>query len=410
MRRLGIIPAIAAAFALALAPPVQAQRIAGARPDLASDEGGLWAVSDKTEAEAKASAELNADPLLNDYVREVACKVAAEYCGDIRVYVMDRPFFNATMAPNGYTEVWSGLLLRAADEAELAFVLGHEVSHFTQDHSVSAWRAHKNRANATLAVSVGIAVIGAVAAVQAPTSEAAQSIVDTVGNLVDVLYLAQVAAYFRFSREHEAEADRLGLERASAAGYSPHAGPSIWRSLEAETKASEFKRVRERPARTNIFDSHPIVLERIANLEEQARALPAEGARPSARHRAAIRPHLTSWLRDDLRRRDFGQTLFLIDRLAAGGEDLGVLNYFRGEAYRLRRGEGDLDQARAAYLAAAAHPDAPVAVWRELGDLRRRERDFEGARAAYETYLAKAPDAGDAWMVQDSLDSLNKGS
>ena len=99
----------------------------------------------------------------------------------------------------------------------------------------------------------------------------------------------------------------------------------------------------------------------------------------------------------------------MIDRLAAGGEDLGVLNYYRGEAYRLRRGDGDLVKARDAYLAAAAHPDAPLAVWRELGDIRRREGDVVGARTAYESYLAKAPQAEDAWMVQDSLSSLDNG-
>jgi predicted Zn-dependent protease len=177
-----------------------------------------------------------------------------------------------------------------------------------------------------------------------------------------------------------------------------------------ETAASDFKRVRTSGARTNIFASHPVDSERVAALQDDLKTLPATGETGRARHRAAIRPHLAAWLRDDLRRRDFGQTLNLIGRLASGGEDLGVLNFYRGEAYRQRRGEGDLASARDAYLAAAAYPDAPVAVWRELGDLRRKESDTAGARTAYETYLAKAPNAEDAWIVQDSLNSFNSGN
>ena len=75
----------------------------------------------------------------------------------------------------------------------------------------------------------------------------------------------------------------------------------------------------------------------------------------------------------------------------------------------MRRGDGDLAKARDAYLTAAVHADAPAAVWRDLGDIRRRDGDLAGARTAYESYLAKAPQAEDAWMVQDSLSSLDKG-
>ena len=67
----------------------------------------------------------------------------------------------------------------------------------------------------------------------------------------------------------------------------------------------------------------------------------------------------------------------------------------------MRRGEGDLARARDAYLASTVQQDAPAAVWRELGDIRRRDGDLAGAQAAYETYLAKAPQAEDAWLVQD---------
>ena len=58
-----------------------------------------------------------------------------------------------------------------------------------------------------------------------------------------------------------------------------------------------------------------------------------------------IRPFLSAWLADDLRRRDYGQTLLVIERLSSLGEDLGVLNFYRGETLRQRRSDGDLGLA-----------------------------------------------------------------
>lgn len=392
-----------------LAFPAWAQREPGLRPALATDEGGLWDASEKAEQKVKASAELDADPALNAYVSGVACRVAKAYCGDIRVYVLDRPFFNASMAPNGYAEVWSGTLLRAANEAELAFVLGHEIGHFQSSHSIEAFRTRKSRANAMMVVSVGLAVVGAAASAGAPTAQGAQNIADATRHLIDVVYLAGLASLFAYSRENELEADRLGLQHETEAGYDPQAALSVWRARIEEAQASDFKKVRESGARTNIFDSHPVDQERLTALQGEMSADAPSGDLGRERYRAAIRPHLSAWLRDDLRRRDYGQTLAVIDRLAEPGEDLGVLDFYRGETYRLRRNDGDEARARDAYSAASLRDDAPPGVWRELGDVRRKLGDVAGAAAAYRTYLIKAPDAEDAWLVKDSLDSLKIG-
>lgn len=385
-------------------------RAAGLRPAENTDEGGLWSASDKAEDAAKTKAEVNADPALTAYVRGVACKVASAYCNDVRVYVMDRPFFNAQMAPNGYMEVWSGLLLRATDEAELAFVLGHETSHFSHQHSLNAWRAAKTRSNAVMALSVAVAVAGAAAGANSGSASAARSINDAAGAVVDVIYLAAIASLFSFSREQEEDADRLGADLAIKAGYEAKAGGDLWRALQAETAASDFPKVRNEQTVASIFSTHPVTNDRIAALDALATARPEGGDAGRARYRAAIRPHLGAWLKDDLRRRDYGQTLHLIDRLAADGEDLGVLGFYRGEAYRRRRGEGDPALALDAYKAASAHPDAPTAVWRELGDLQLKAGQSDGARQSYAAYLDKAPTAQDRWLVEANLKKLTGNS
>lgn len=397
------------AFAGALAaasPAVCEPRPSGLRPEPASVEAGLWDMFDKAELAAKNSAELDTDPALNAYVGEVVCKVAANYCPEMRIYVLDRPFLNATVAANGYVEVWSGLLLRAQDEAELAYVLGHEVTHFAEGHSLQRLQARKNRGNVALALSVGVAIAGVSSAAGAPTYDSAQSIMDATGNLIDVIYLGAVASLFAFSRANETEADREGLNRMAAAGYAPEAAPEIWRNTIAETAASDFDSVRRREAHGSLFATHPLTADRVDALSARIAELPQGGEFGRARHRAAIRPHLAAWLRDDLRRRDFGETLFVLDRLAGRNEDMGVINFFRGETYRLRRKDGDLELARSAYAAAAGYTDAPTETWRELGDISRRLGDPTTARDAYQSYLLKAPSAEDAWIVQDSLDAL----
>ncbi|MDB5438409.1 MAG: hypothetical protein JWM33_836, partial [Caulobacteraceae bacterium] len=67
-------------------------RLVGERPAANSEEAGLWAISDKAEAAARTKADLDRDATLTAYVRQVACKVASAHCGEVRVYVMDRPF------------------------------------------------------------------------------------------------------------------------------------------------------------------------------------------------------------------------------------------------------------------------------------------------------------------------------
>ena len=386
-------------------------RPVGLRPAASTPEGGLWDLMDKAEAQMKRSAELNNDPVLNSYVRGVACKVATEYCAELRVYVLDRPFFNAQMAPNGYMEVWSGLLLRCEDEAELAYVLGHETGHFAESHSIQQHTALKNRMNVALALSVGVAMVGAVAAANTYDAQSARALLDSTGNLIDVIYLTAVAGYFKFGREQESEADMIGLQRVSLAGYRSSAAVDSWRGVMAETAASQFDRKRKQDARLGIFDTHPLTAERITALEREASLHPGSGQESGKeRYRAAIRPFLSAWLKDDLRRRDFGESLHLIDRLARSGEDKGVLDFYRGEALRTRGGESDLVRARDAYASASRQTDAPPAVWRELGEAQRRTGQIAEAQTSLQAYLDRNPNAEDAWIVRDTLTSLLKGA
>lgn len=371
----------------AAAAPAQPSRV---RPALATDEGGLWGMSDRAEQEARASGQLETDPALNAYLHDVACRVAGPYCGDIRLYVMNRPVFNAQMAPNGYMEVWSGLLLRAEDEAQLAFVLGHEIGHYDRRHSVAMQRTLRGRATAATLFSIVAAGAG-------------------VGIVGDIVYLGTIASVLGYSRELEAEADMIGYDHAVAAGYDPAAGQKLWNNLLAETQASDNPDTRREETRASIFRTHPLSADRVQALTERSAHATAGGETFRERYRAAIRPFLDRWLRADLRRRDFGQTSLLLDRLAAHGEDLGVVEYYRGEIFRIRRGEGDRAHAIEHYTAAIAQPDAPAAAWRELGQFAARDGRNDEARTLLSAYLERAPTASDRALVQAQVEQLSGG-
>lgn len=372
------------------------QRPPGLAPVANSAEGGLWASSERAERSARASAELNPDPALNAYVREVTCKVAPEYCPELRVYVMDRPVFNATAAPNGYIEVWSGLLLRAESEAELAFVIGHEIAHYAENHTIERWNTTKGWMTAAMVVTVGAGIAGAYYQVD-------------LSGVGDLAYLTALSGMFSYNRGQESQSDQLGFERAVAAGYDPSAPAHIWRSLRIETKASSFPSVRRSEAAGSVFRTHPLTEARIAALDALAATRTPGGRTERESYRDVIRPHLAAWLADEMNKRDFDGLLTLIDRLEAGG-DHGVLNFYRGEIFRQRREDDDAIAARDAYAEAARFPDAPPAVWRELGDLQARLNDPDGARTSYQHYLDLAVSADDRWIVEDSLTSLGDPS
>jgi predicted Zn-dependent protease len=356
---------------------------------ISTDEGGLWGMSDRAETDARASGQLETDPELNAYLRGVACRVAGPYCGDIRLYVMNRPYFNASMAPNGYMEVWSGLLLRVEDEAQLAFVLGHEIGHYGERHSLAMLRTLRGRANAAMVFSIIASAAGA-------------------GIVGDIVYLGTIASVFGFSRENESEADIIGFDHATAAGYDATAGHRLWTNLLAETQASDNPDVRRQETRASIFRTHPLSAERVEALTERSAAA-SGGETHRDRYRAAIRPFLDSWLRADLRRRDYGQTAILLDRLGAHGEDLGIVEYYRGEINRLRRAEGDRERAAQHYANAITHPDAPAAAWRELGEFAARDGRNVEAASFFTTYLEHAPDAGDRALVEARIAQLTGG-
>ena len=342
------------------------------------DERGLWMEMEEAERTLKTSDFVLRDPALNAYVNGVLCRtVGADRCKAARVYIVRTPYFNANMAPNGMMQVWSGLLLRARNEAQLAAVLGHEFAHFEQRHSLKNFRDARAKTDAMAWLSF---------------------LPYGVGLITQVGMIGGIMAN---SREMEQEADTIGLAWMTQAGYAPAQAPLIWQQLrdEQDATAAERKRKSRKDKNGGFFASHPNTADRVAYLTTQAKA--AKGAKDwngAAEYRAALSPWWAAIIDDQIKLNDFGATEFLLARLAEDGWTPDLL-YARGELYRARNAAGDPTAAAGFYRAAIAGGSTLPEARRGLGLALLRCGDEAGGRAALVDYLKMKPDAGDRPMM-----------
>lgn len=343
-------------------------------PD-AIDEAGLWQVMAREEAQIRDLGLRERDPALQAYVDQLTCRLAGDLCGDIRVYVLRLPYFNATMAPNGMMQLYTGLLLRCESEAQLASVLGHEISHYRMRHSLNNWRRTRRTADALLAFNL----------------------IGGIGNAGAVGYLLSAgvagATLARFSREQEAEADAQSGALLAQQGIALQPAVALWRGALAEEQANP------KGFLSAIFADHPATTARINALQALAAATaapPRAGPDPWGVLWQRFAP---TWLDDEIGRRNYQQSQALLARLEgfpAGGAE--VLRA-RGDLLRLRGAPGDLQQAVSAYRKALAG-GAAAQTWRQLGlTLRRLARHAE-ARDAFLRYLEAVPDAPDRALIE----------
>lgn len=355
----------------------------GEKPDISTDEAGLWLQMDKVESKLSTSGRVVKDRALNRYVKGITCKLSPEYCPHLRLYIVQTPHFNASMAPNGTMQVWTGTLLRAQNEAQLAYVLGHEMGHYIRRHSVQQWRSIRRKSSSMAFFTV--------------TTNAAG-----LGFVGDLAELAAMASVMAFSRDHERESDDIGLKLVRNAGYAEAEAPKIWENLIAERDAGADKN-KKKPS--IFFSSHPAVEERIGTLRERTAA--STGGRKGIRQfQRAIARHRGAWLQDEVRKRDYESTEALLDSLIAARYRIGEVYFYKGELYRLREEDGDLKKAIGFYRKAKANKGAPAEVHRSLGIAYWKTKQLKSARASFRAYLAAAPKAEDRSMVKSYLQQL----
>lgn len=378
------------AMMLALASPAIAQpalppTYAGAYQPQGVDEQGLWRQMDEEERRLAQSDMVIRDDALNAYVRKVLCDtVGRDRCGSVRPYILRVPVFNASMAPNGTMQIYSGLLLRVRSEAELGAVLGHEFAHFEARHTLERFRAARS--------STDILAWAGVLGNLAPSHD----VVRTYRNLEITL----IGSFYRFNRDHEREADRLGIGYLNASALRPQAASQIWQRLMAEFAASAKAKGLKKPRfdRIAFTATHPPEAERANSLSLLARTDAATRDDGAARYRAALAPWIGLFLDDQIKLNDFGGSEYLIEALAETGWTA-QLHHARGELHRMRGSPRDLANAAQFYAQALALDPALAEAHRGLGLCLMKSGQPGPGSAALRSYLSLKPEAPDARLI-----------
>ena len=356
------------------------------------DELGMWQQMARVEEEVAGSNLLINDPALNRYLQGLIGKVGGPAAKDMRIYLARIPEFNAVMFPTGFAVIFSGLLLRMRNEAQLAGVIAHESGHFLRKHQIRQWRDMRTKSDVFAVLAMGAGVAGGAAGV-------------ATGNMVQLAQLGTMLSLFQYNRTLEAEADATGIRQLAQAGYSPMAMSETWDQLIREQDASARYRRKKRDRGYSLFATHPAPEARMADLRVSAAEVTVAGrAYDDGRARylsaiGAIRPML---LDDQVKLNDPGASQYIVETLAIDGWN-GLLRYYEAEVWRLRNRKGDDARAALGYAAAIGYPDAPPDAWRWHGVMLQKAGRLAEAKAAYARYLAMAPNAPDAPFIRQLL-------
>jgi predicted Zn-dependent protease len=200
------------------------------------------------------------DPFLTEYLSTLGSQLAShandgEFDFDFFVVKDDR--INAFALPGGYIGVNSGLVLASETESELAGVLAHEISHVTQRHIARAAYDNQRNSIVSLAAMLAALVLGAASDMSS----------DAMTGVITASQALAAQRQINFTRSNEHEADRVGIELLSGAGFDPYGMSSFFEKLGRRYGGSS-QYVPE------LLQTHPVTSDRVAEARDRARQLP----------------------------------------------------------------------------------------------------------------------------------------
>lgn len=212
-------------------------------------DGQLAQLSQGAWADVKSQEKVSNDPQLNGQLQRVGSRItnAAGMGGQSWEYaVFDSDTKNAFVLPGRQVGFYKGIMDLAENDDQIATVLGHEVGHVTGRHAAE-------RYSQNIAVAAGTTV--AAVAINESDTRYKQEIAAVLGLGITFGYLLP------YSRAHELEADRLGVDYMAQAGYRPSEAVKFWQRMAADGG--------QRPP--EFLSTHPAPETRIRRIQEQIR-------------------------------------------------------------------------------------------------------------------------------------------
>ena len=220
-------------------------------------ESEIEAESEGQFQQMRNSMPQSTDANVNRYVNCVARAIVAElddpYAGkDWEVVVFENEAINAFAMPGGKIGVFTGIFRVARNQDQLAAVIGHEVAHVTEQHSLE----RVNREMTQQGVVIG-----------------ASSVLGGGQATYDLISMgAQIGLSLPYGRGQESDADVVGLRYMAAAGFDPRQSVKLWKNMDAENDVAPPEWWSTHPSSDTRIDDLIAELTGVLPLYNEARA------------------------------------------------------------------------------------------------------------------------------------------
>ena len=201
--------------------------------------------------------DINQDSEIQQYIQTIGEKLVSQSdtpAYPFHFFVVMENAINAFAGPGGYIGVNSGLILMTEAESELASVMAHEIAHVTQRHLYRSYEASSRLSIPMVAATLGAILLGT------QSGAAGQA-------AIMAIQAGSVQFQINFTREHEEEADRVGMQTLSKSVFDPRSMPTFFERLQQSTRYAgqnipEFLR------------THPVTASRISDSRGRAEGYP----------------------------------------------------------------------------------------------------------------------------------------
>ncbi len=207
---------------------------------------------------------LVSDPIINEYLQNLGTKLSQQ--ANIKDYKLhffgiEAEALNAFAFFGGHVAVHTGLIQSVKNESELAAVLAHETAHISQRHLLRMVANNRRLTPLTLAQILAATAVGVMGSA------------DAGAHLTVAALAGHVQQLINYTREHEKEADSMGIQILAKAGFDPNAMATVFEGLHQSTlyhaKLPEYLR------------THPLDESRIAAAQNRAEQLPYKQTKDS---------------------------------------------------------------------------------------------------------------------------------
>lgn len=257
------VPSVRAAEALDLNLP-SLGTTAGAELSPADE----YALGKQLMQQVRSDPTFMSDPEATEYLNRIGYQLvshATTHTYNFFFFPIRDPSLNAFALPGGFIAVHSGTIISAHTESELAGVMGHEIGHVSQRHIARMIEGQKGN----LALTVGSLLLAILAARAGGNSGGHAAAAIAMGSQA-----AMIQSQLNYSQDAEREADRIGLQTLYAAGFDPNGMGNFFARLQANNRFYES-------AAPAYLSTHPLTVERMADVENRTQQLPTRMRRDS---------------------------------------------------------------------------------------------------------------------------------